>query len=144
MCRVLSLLLCSAWQVYLSTSVSHIMPQRYKSPTAFSVGHYTRLSVASLTWAVGAGDGLLSRLVNNGEVGVGAACLTSAETSVLSSPITCKNDQIEWNTINSKRLYDLFSSPNAAGQMSKHDKGLDTNLGLTSKCTTLVRKGIGK
>lgn len=87
----------------------------------------------------------MSRLVNSGEVGVGATCLTSGGTSVLSSPITCKNYQIEWNIINSKRLYDLFSSPNAAGQMSRHDKGLDTNLGLTtSKCRTLVRKSIGK
>jgi hypothetical protein len=125
--------------------VSYNVDQRYNSCLLFSVRYFTRLSVASFTCAVGAGDGLFSRLVNSGEVGVGAACLTSEGTSVLSSPITCKNYQMEWNMINNRRLYDLFSSPSAVGQMSRGYNGLHTNLGLkTSKCRTLVIKSIGK
>jgi hypothetical protein len=106
------------------------MDQIYNSPIVFSAGYYTKLSVASFTCAVGAGDGLFSRLVNSGEVGVGATCFTSGGTSVLSSPITLRNYQTEWNTINNKRLYDLFSSATAAGQMSRSDNGLETYLGL--------------
>jgi hypothetical protein len=120
------------------------MDQRYNSTIAFSIAYFTRLSVASLTCAVGAGDGLFSRLVNSGEVGVGATCLTSGGTSVLSSPITCKNYQMEWNTINNKRLYDLFSSPSAAGQMSRGDKRGGHKPKTKNKCRTLVRKSTRK
>jgi hypothetical protein len=115
------------------------MGQRDDSPLLFSVGYFTTLSVASFTCAVGAGDGLFSRLVNSGEVGVGATGLTSGGTSVVSSPITCKHYQTEQKTLNNNRLYDLLSSPSTVGR-----NGLDTNLGLkASKCRTLVRKSIG-
>jgi hypothetical protein len=51
------------------------------------------------TCAVGAGDGLFSRLVNSGDVGVGATGLTSAGTSGVSSPITCKRYPREQKTV---------------------------------------------
>ena len=49
-------------------------------------------SAVTTTCAVGAaGEGLFSRLVNSGEVGVGTTGFTSGGTSMVSSPVTCKN-----------------------------------------------------
>jgi len=52
----------------------------------------TKQSVVTTTCAVGAaGEGLFNRLVNSGEVGVGTTGFTSGRTSLVSSPVTCKN-----------------------------------------------------
>ena len=52
----------------------------------------TKQSAVTPTCAVGAaGDGLFNRLVNSGEVGVGTTGFTSGGTSLVSSPVTCKN-----------------------------------------------------
>jgi hypothetical protein len=51
----------------------------------------TKQSALTSTCAVGAGEGLFNRLVNSGEVGVGTTGFTSGGTSIVSSPVTCKN-----------------------------------------------------
>ena len=53
---------------------------------------FTKQSAVTTTCAVGAaGEGLFNRLVNSGEVGVGTTGFTSGGTSLVSSPVTCKN-----------------------------------------------------
>jgi hypothetical protein len=51
----------------------------------------TKHNAVTSTCAVGAGEGLFNRLVNSGEVGVGTTGFTSGGTSLVSSPVTCKN-----------------------------------------------------
>jgi hypothetical protein len=80
----------------VADTTEHNTVKRYNSTLLF-------LEVSgSFTCAVGAGEGLFSRLVSNGEVGVGATGFISGGASVVSSPITCKNYQMEWNPTNNK------------------------------------------